>query len=121
MKRRKRREGAGAAEPSPYDALAEGVVSGICSQHQGHDPACPRCLAIPLTDEKRAYYRGWDESLAAMRRNCWTPVENCVLNVYTRLEDAARAGDQAALGEVLREIDQLRDLGRGMWGRGLDT
>src|SRR5271155_1771534 len=99
-------------------------MSGICSQHQGHDKACPYCTAIPLTPEQEAYYRGWDEAEAALLRNCWTPVENCVLNVYTRLEDAARkfvseSGDPD-LENVIDDIDKLRELHRGMWGRDLE-
>jgi hypothetical protein len=54
-------------------------------------------MAIPLTPEQEAYYRGWDAAREAQLRNCWTPVENCVLNVYTRLEDA------------LDDIDHLRE------------
>lgn len=99
-------------------------MSGICSQHQGHDPNCPRCTAIPLTEEDKAYYRGWEESRAAIIRNCWTPVENCVLNVYTKLEDAARATaareTHPELLAVLNEIEKLRELHRGMWGRDLE-
>jgi hypothetical protein len=98
-------------------------MSGVCSAHQGHDKDCPRCTAIPLTPEQEAYYRGWDAARAAQLRNCWTPVENCVLNAYTRLEDAARksiseAGDPD-LEKALDDIDHLRELKRGMWGRDL--
>lgn len=100
-------------------------MSGICSRHQNHDPNCRLCTKIPLTDEEKAYYRGWDASRAAQRRNCWTPVENCVLNVYTRLEAAARhaitqVGDRG-LEAALDEIDELRRLNRGMWDPDLPT
>ncbi len=54
-----------------------------------------------------------------MLRNCWTPVENCVLNVYTELEAAARKSvaeiGNPELERVLDEIDKLRELKRGMW------
>lgn len=23
-------------------------MSGICSEHRGHEPSCPRCMALPL-------------------------------------------------------------------------
>ena len=99
-------------------------MSGICSRHQGHDPDCPLCTAIPLTKEQEAYYKGWKESQEAIIRNCWTPVENCVLNVYTRLEDAARKAiteiGNPELEKALDEIDKLRELNRGMWGRDLE-
>jgi hypothetical protein len=99
-------------------------MSGICSQHQGHDKNCPRCTAIPLTPEDESYYRGWDAAHAAQLRNCWTPVENCVLNVYTQLEDAARKSiaevGNVELEKAIDDIDKLRELNRGMWGRDLE-
>jgi hypothetical protein len=78
-------------------------------------------MAIPLTEEKKAYYRGYEKRLEHMLANCWTPVENCVLNTYTELEDVARkmAGEDPELRKVLDKIDRLRELRRGMWARDL--
>lgn len=94
-------------------------MSGICSRHQGHDPDCRLCLAIPLTPEDQAYYRGYEDSAKHMLANCWTPVENCVLNTYTKLEQVARRAIEETgnpeLEGVLDEITHLRELKRGMW------
>jgi hypothetical protein len=99
-------------------------MSGICSKHQGHDPTCNLCMAVPLTKEEEAYYKGWDEHGEAQLNNCWTPVENCVLNTFTRLEDAARkiaaSETHPDLEMVLSDIDKLRELKRGMWKRDLE-
>lgn len=99
-------------------------MSGICSAHQGHDPNCSRCTAIPLTEEQKHFYEGMDFAYEAMKNNCWTPVENCVLNVYTRLEDVVRSiaarETHPELEKVLAEVDKLRELKRGMWGRDLE-
>lgn len=99
-------------------------MSGICSRHQGHDPTCRLCCAIPLSKEDEAYYRGWDEHRDALTRHHWTPVENFILNMYTKLEDEARrsmeeTGD-TKLKEILEKIDESRRLGRGMWKRDMD-
>ena len=94
-------------------------MSGICSKHNGHDKNCSLCLARPLTEEEKVYYKGMDDYRAMALRNCWTSVENCVLNVYTALEDAARAGSSSEIEKALKEIDKLRELKRGMWKRGL--
>lgn len=99
-------------------------MSGICSKHQGHDKNCPLCTATPLSAEEEAYYRGWDDALAAQKRNCWTAVENCVLNVYSELEYSVRklvyeGAYTSKLEKTLKDIDKLRELNRGMWARDL--
>jgi hypothetical protein len=98
-------------------------VSGICSQHQVRDPDCSLCTSTPFSAVDRAYCRGWEDSRVEMIRNHWTPVENCVLNIYTKLEDAARKSIaevvDPALEEALGEIDKQRELNRGVWERDL--
>lgn len=87
---------------------------------------------MPLTPEQEAYYKGWEAAYRQQLKNCWTPVENCVLNVYTQLEDVARKsiaeidGTDASkyistdeLRKVLADVDKLRELNRGMWARDL--
>jgi hypothetical protein len=88
--------------------------------HHGHNPNCHICLALPLTEEDKAYYRGWDDYAETMRRNGWYPVENCVLDAYEELETAARypqapfgMDTQAAMKKALASIDKMRELKRG--------
>lgn len=38
-------------------------MSGFCSKHRGHDESCHMCMAKPLTDEEKHYYRGWNDCL----------------------------------------------------------
>ena len=90
-------------------------MSGICSQHQGHDPSCSRCTAIPLTKEDEAYYKGWNESREAMERHGWHPVEDCVLDGWDALLAAGRdvKDPPPALAQALSAIDKLKELHRG--------
>jgi hypothetical protein len=100
-------------------------MSGICSAHQGHDPNCPRCTATPLTEEDKHFYAGMEFAYEAMKNNCWTPVENYVLNIYAQLEDVARrlAGSEThpEMEKVLDKIDAIRKIGRKTWDRDLET
>lgn len=99
-------------------------MSGICSTHQGHDPECKLCTQIPLTEADKQFYAGMDFAYRSQKSNCWTAVENCVLNKYTILEEAARKSaaefSDPDLEAALKEIDKLRELHRGMWGRDLE-
>jgi len=92
-------------------------MSGICSHHQGHDPKCDLCTRIPLTDDQRHYYEGWQESLAALDRNGWCVVERIVVDAYEELEQAARELPtsilEGRLGRALDALDKMRLLNRG--------
>lgn len=95
-------------------------MSGYCSRHQTHNATCQACLAKPLTEEQKDYYRGWEDGRAAQRRNGWHPVEDCVLDAYDELEAAARTvcfstGEVHAdrLQRALVALNKLRQLHRG--------
>lgn len=88
-------------------------MSGLCSAHAGHDPDCRLCTSIPLTDEEKAYYRGWDERLEAVHRNGWAFAEAQCLDAYEALEKAVRADDKEAILDAIKHLDELRQLNRG--------
>jgi hypothetical protein len=101
-------------------------MSGVCSRHQGHDPLCSLCLAVPLTDLDKAYYKGWDFALESTHRNGWVFTEAHVMDAFEELEAASRAlvsGGAGEVGElqekfaavasVVAKIDELRRLKRG--------
>jgi len=101
-------------------------MSGVCSRHQGHDPTCDLCLAVPLTELDLAYYKGWAESLEAAHRNGWVFTEALVMDAFEELEQASKAlvsGGAGGVGElqenfkavalVVAKIDDLGRLKRG--------
>jgi hypothetical protein len=88
-------------------------MSGFCSTHQGHDPTCFRCLAVPLTDLDIAYYRGWDERLESIHRNGWICTEAHVMDAFEELEVAVRARGTERVANALAALDELRRLNRG--------
>jgi len=85
-------------------------MSGICSRHQGHDPECKLCQAIPLTEHDKAYYEGWDARLESIHRNGWVVAEDIVMDAYETLESAVRSG--GGIEAALAKLDELRQLKR---------
>lgn len=85
-------------------------MSGACSRHQGHDPLCDLCLAVPLSASEEAYYKGWDQRLEAIHRNGWVVTEAIVMDAFEELEAAVRVlvtGGQGGVGELQRNFEQL--------------
>jgi len=95
-------------------------MSGICSAHQGHDPTCPRCTAFPLTEDEKHFYEGMDFAYEAMENNGWHPVEDCVLDGWDALYEAARKVENPppALAKAVAEIAHMKELNRGFGRKG---
>jgi len=85
-------------------------MSGICSAHQGHNPDCRVCNAVPLTEMEKEYYKGWNDSLEAAKRNGWAIIEIVVEEAYLDLAKAVKERDFDKAEKISDTIEKFGKL-----------